>query len=1064
MSARRPSPPLSLFALSLLLVPALSAKAAAQAAEPQGDRPGPGPVETRTLDAALWEGLEFRSVGPSRGGRVTTVAGHPDRPGTYYAGSTGGGLWKTTDYGNTWRNLTDHAFATSSMGAVQVARSNPDVVYAGTGSDGIRSNVITGRGVYRSDDAGESWRFLGLREAGQIGAVQVDPRDPDRAYLAALGHPFGKNDERGVFRTTDGGESWEKVLFASDSVGAIDLELNPEDPDEIYATLWRGERKPWTIISGCDGSRCGDGIWKSTDGGETWRRLGNGLPEGLIGKIDLAVTPADPDRIYALVEAPEGEEGLYRSDDRGESWRLVNDREGLMNRPFYFTNVTAHPRAADELYVGNVRFFRSENGGESFERLSTPHADNHALWIDPERPDVMVQGNDGGATVTLDRGATWSRQTNQTTAELYQVDVDERFPYWLYAGQQDHSTIAVPSLPPARSAPGGGTTWWEAVGGCETGPIVPRPDDPSVVYGNCKGRFGRYSRRTGQEQNYWVGAQYMYGRNPAELEYRFQRTVPIEVSPHDPDVVYHASQYVHRTTDDGATWDRISPDLTARPPEHQVVSGGPITRDITGEEHFSTLYVVEESPLEEGLLWVGSNDGPVHVTRDGGESWTEVTPPGWEVDGRINAIDPSPHDPGGAIVTGYRFLLDDWRPYVFRTEDYGETWTRIADGTRGIPPDHPVRVVRQDPDREGLLYAGTEFGLHVSFDAGASWRPFQLDLPVTPVTDIEIHRKDLVLSTMGRGFWILDDLTPLHRITAASGRAPFHLFAPREAIRTRYDRTPGSYRHQAPHAPEYPEPGATLHYWLGEEPPGEVRLEILDADGEVVRGFSSDERGWAVTGADRMAAPGPGAGSRLQGPRLATSRGTHRIRWNFRYPGPLTSDGGRGRGPLATPGEYTVRLTVGGESRSAPLRVGLDPRVRAEGVTRDDLEEQLVLNLRIRDAISEGRRGDERISSLRERVEEARESGAVPPETASSLDARLQELHARLVTSGRGSYPPPMILDQLGYLYGMTTGSDQRPGADAVRRLGQLRERLDVVLDALEATGKRVRDRLADAR
>jgi photosystem II stability/assembly factor-like uncharacterized protein len=751
-------------------------------------------------EPALFADLTYRMVGPSRGGRVTAVSGIAEEPGTFYMGATGGGVWKTSDYGQSWVNVSDGYFETASIGAIDVADSDPNVVYVGTGSDGIRSNVITGRGVYKSTDAGQSWSFLGLRDAGQIGAVIIHPDDPDLVYVAAIGQAFAPNPERGVYRTRDGGASWEQILFVSDSTGAVDLEFAPDNPREIYASMWRAERKPWTIISG---AREG-GVYKTTDGGDSWAKLTNGLPGDLIGKSDLAVSAADPDRLYALIEAPDAERGLYLSDDRGASFRLVNTDSGLTDRPFYYCNVDADPSNADVVYVNSTRFYRSEDGGESFRRRSTPHGDNHDMWINPYDPNLYIQANDGGANVTRDGGGTWSTQRNQPTAELYQVDIDDRFPYWIYAGQQDNSTIAVPSLPP-YSAPGGATAHWKSIGGCETGPAVPKPGDPNIVYANCKGRFGRYNAETGQEKQYYVGAQNLYGHNPKDLNYRFQRVSPIEISPHDPNVVYHGSQHLHRTADEGVTWETISPDLTAFDPTRQMPSGMPLTRDITGEEHYSTLYAVEESPLTQGVIWTGANDGPVHVTRDGGRTWSEVTPDDLPPEGRVQSIEPSPHRPGKAYIAVYRYLLGDWQPYIYRTEDYGASWTRLTTGTNGIPADYPTRVVREDPDREGLLYAGTEFGMFISFDDGTHWQPFQLNLPVTPVTDIKVYRQDLVLSTMGRSFWIIHDISPLHELDRRVVSAQAHMFQPRDAYRMRY-----SSFGRGPADPEYPPAGAVI--------------------------------------------------------------------------------------------------------------------------------------------------------------------------------------------------------------------------------------------------------------
>lgn len=981
----------------------------------------PAPVDT-----LLFEGLAFRHVGPARGGRVTAVAGHAAHPGTFYFGATGGGVWKSRDYGQTWRPISDGFFETASIGAIRVAPSDTNIVYVGTGSEALRSNVILGRGLYKSADAGRTWTHMGLREAGQIGSVEVHPTNPDVVYAAALGNPFKPNLERGVYRSQNGGASWTQVLFVSDSTGAVDLELNPANPDELYAALWRAERKPWTIISG---DAAESGIYKSTDAGTTWTRLEGGLPSTLVGKIDLAVSPADPNRLYALVEAPDEEEGLYRSDDRGATFELVSDTAGLMSRPFYYTNVDADPSNADVVYVNNLALWKSTDGGGTFARIDTPHGDNHDIWINPDDPRLMVQANDGGANVSRDGGRTWTTQHNQPTAELYQLHVDDRFPYWLYAGQQDNTTIAVPSLPPAESAVGGLESYWKAVGGCETGPAVPKPGDPDVVYSNCKGRFGRFNQRTGQEQQYYVGAQNMYGRNPAALTYRFQRVVPIEVSPHNPNVLYHGSQFVHRTLDEGKTWETISPDLTAQPPGTQVVSGGPITRDITGEEHYSTLYVIQAAPLEEGVLWVGANDGPVHLTRDGGTTWTDVTPPDWPPMGRVQHIEPSPHAPGTAYMAGYRTLLGDFTPYLFKTEDYGQTWTRR---THGIPADFPVRVVREDPDRPGLLYAGTDFGLFISFDDGAHWQPFQRNLPVTPVTDIQVHRQDLVLSTMGRGFWILDNLTPLHQLHPEQTAAPLHLFQPRNAYRMRYrvfQRHPGD--------PSYPPPGALIDFFVPEVPDGPVTLEILDADGRQVRHFT-------YTGADAPEAEAPEAPfmhtrESKVGPvpqeGLDLTAGLNRFRWDLRYPGtwqPEQTE--RGDGPLAPPGTYQVRLTVADTTVAQPLNLRIDPRVAADGVTHEDLHAQWDLNMRIRDAISAARQ-------LAEDVKAVHTARAENNQDVTALD----RLHAALVNAEGGSYPAPMLISQLQYLYGMTTRADQRPGRDAYARYETLKAELEML-------------------
>ncbi len=997
------------------------------------------------FDSTLYRDMEFRTVGPTRGGRVTAVEGHRQHPQTFYMGAAGGGgVWRTTDYGNSWQNLTDgKGFKSTSIGAIEVADSDTSVIYVGTGSDGIRANVTTGRGVYKSSDAGETWQFLGLEDGGQIGAVEVHPENPDLVYVAALGHPFGKNEQRGVFRSNDGGQTWDKVLFLSDSTGAIDLELNPENPDEIYAGMWRGERKPWTIISGAAKE---DGIYKSTDGGDNWRKLEDGLPQGLMGKVDFAVTPANPDRVYALVEAPADKQGLYRSDDRGESWKQVSDKEEIMSRPFYFTNITAHPQDPDKVYVGNVRYWVSSDGGKTFERRSVTHADVHALWINPEQPNLQIQGNDGGATVTLDGGESWSTQYNQPTAEMYQVNVDNRFPYWLYSGQQDNSTISVPSLPPAESA-ATNQGLWHMIGGCETGPAVPQINNANIVFANCKGRFGRYNKETGQEKQYWVGAQYMYGRNPKELNYRFQRVSPIEVSPHDSSVVYHGSQFVHRTTNGGQKWETISPDLTAFKDKYQVASGRPINRDITGEEHYSTLYSIQVSPHNPDVIWTGANDGPVHVTRNGGEEWSNVTPDDLPPNGRVAAIEVSPHTPGKAYVTVQRRLLDDFHPYVYRTTNYGQSWILLTNGENGIPSDYPTRVVREDPDRKGTLYAGTDFSLFVSFDDGVHWQRFKQGLPVTPITETRVHKKDLVLSTMGRGFWILDNLTPLHQLSDQIVRSDYHLFQPRDAYRM-------DYWGGGSDVPKYPEAGAMIDFYVEEVPEAPLTLDIIREDGTLIRRFvgktdtnkSTNSRSTPKT---NMKTPGP---EKIGKPdSIKVQKGHNRFTWDLRYPDEtIPSEDeeeyfGVGAGPIAVPGKYKVRLKVGEWSQTRDLRLHIDSRVKKDGVSKADLQAQLELNLKIRDALGRAQRMAAEMDSLRSRMTTAVEEGNLSEDKAQSVKQNLEEVYRKLVTNDEGSYQPPMWIDQAEYLYYMTISADQRPGDDAYTRFDTLSNQLEKI-------------------
>ena len=1038
-AASSPSIPLRIFlaALALLCV------TGAQPVNSQAQRAAPAGND---YDSSLFQAMSYRMIGPSRGGRVTAVTGVASEPRTFYMGAASGGMWKTTDAGATWLPISDSAFAVGSIGAIDVAASNASVVYVGTGSESLRSNVSIGRGVYKSSDAGKSWTFAGLPKVGQIGAVRIDPRNPDLVYVAAVGNPFVPNPERGVFRTRDGGASWQRVLFISDSTGAVDLEFEPGNPSVVYAAMWRGVRRPWTIISGAHEG----GLYKSTDGGDHWTKLGGGLPTGLFGKANLAVTAADPQRVYALIEAKPGS-GLYRSDDAGTSWSLINSQPSLITRPFYYTTIAADPTNADVVYAGAESFFKSANGGKSFKRFPTPHGDNHDMWINPRDGQIMIQANDGGANVSVDGGHSWSTQYNQPTAEIYQVAVDNQYPYRVYGAQQDNTTLIVPSLPPGWPADDP-TQLWRVGPGCETGPIIPHPVNPDTVYGACKGQFSRMQLSTGQEQNYWVGAQYLYGFKPDELRYRFQRVSPMELSPHDPRIIYFGSQYVHRSTNGGVNWERISPDLTANDPTKQVVSGSPITRDVTGEEYYSTLYAIRESPLEKGVIWAGANDGPVHVTRDGGKSWKDVTPKGLPSGGRVQNIEPSPHRRGSAYIAVYRYLLGDFQPYIYRTNDYGATWTRLTDGKNGIAADEPTRVVREAPGREGLLFAGTEFGVYVSFDDGGQWRPLRLNLPVTPITDLRVFRHDLVIATQGRSFWIMDDITPLEQLTPRIAAAPAHLFEPRTAYRFRY-RGVGN----GPDAPQYTQPGAIIDYSLARASNGAISLEILDARGRLVRRFSSD----SAAGASSAEPASAGTAA------LERTPGLHRVTWDFRYPGAWNdAPSARGdRGPMVAPGTYKVRLSVASNGGGAPwigeqqLVVRADPRMIKSGVTQRDIEGQVAHNLRVRDEISRARRAAARIAAARKRLDGG--TGA----TADTL-LKLAVLDTALVTEPV-RYSQPKLIDQLTYLYGMTTSADQRVGRDAVERLQELERqlndivaRLDGVLGAAEShAGSRESDR-----
>ena len=989
-------------------------------------------------DSLLLSGMEWRHVGPNRGGRVTTVTGVPSQPNTFYMGVASGGVWRTTDAGATWRPLSDDHFDVASIGDIAVSLSDPNTLYVGTGSDGLRSNVSTGRGVYKSTNGGQSWTFVGLRDVGQIGAVRIHPTDPNVVYVAAVGNAFRTNPERGIFKTENGGRTWRKVLFVSDSTGAADVELQPGNPSTVFAVTSRAERKPWTIISG---AREG-GIYKSTDGGENWTRLRAGLPSGLIGKGNIGVTEANPNRLYLLYEAKPGG-GVYRSDDAGTTWTQTSSMAALIQRPFYYTTLTADPTNADVVYAGAEGFYRSEDAGKTFRPLPTPHGDNHDIWINPNNGNIMVQANDGGANVSLDRGRTWSTQYNQPTAEIYQVYVDNQFPYRLYGAQQDNSTLILPSLPLGT----GQDEEWRAGPGCETGPIMPHPTNPDTVYASCKGQYSRASLRTGQEKQYWIGMQSLYGNPGKELILRFQRVSPMEISPFNPGVLYYGSQYVHRTRDEGVTWERISPDLTWNPPERQQTpSGEPITLDVTGEEYYSTLYAIEESPIEQGVIWTGANDGPYHVTRNNGRTWEKVTPRDLPSGCRVGSIDPSRHRRGTAYYASYCYLLGHFAPYIYRTTDYGQTWTKLTTGSNGIAGDTPTRVVREDPNRQGLLYAGTEFGMYISLDDGATWQEFRQNLPVVPINDIKIHEGDLVIATQGRGFWILDNLTPLYSRTvanafanaAALSRTPAHLFAPRDQYRVRYS---GGGGRSDPAEPQYPQPGAQFDYYLPTVPQGDIRLDVLDAQKQVIRSFTSagaqPTRGAAERDPDEDMRPGRGGGG---APRLPKEAGLNRFTWDLRYPGPWnqqTRAASPGGGPTAVPGNYFVRLTVGEFTVEQPWELKADPRVVKDGVTIADMREQFDFGVKARNLVSE-------VNQLVAGVRQAKTRLGNATGAAADTLRMVTEIERQLVTPSI-RYSQPELQAHINYLYSITNQADQKPGRDWLERYDVLKKELDAL-------------------
>ena len=1042
----------------------------------------------------LVAGLHWRQAGPFRGGRSVAVAGHTSQPMTYYFGACSGGIWKTDDAGASWLNVSDGYFKTASVGAVAVAESAPNVVYAGMGESCIRGNVSHGDGVYRSDDAGESWRHLGLETTRHIARVRVHPNNPDHVYVAAFGHAFGPHEDRGVYRTLDGGATWEKVLYRDERTGACDLSMDATNPRTLYAAMWDAQRSPWSLVSGGPGS----GIFKTTDGGDSWVELTDnpGLPQGLKGRIGVTVSPARPQRVWAIVEAKEG--GLFRSDNGGDTWTRVSDNPELRQRPWYYMHIFADPVDPDTVYVLNLGMWKSTDAGTSFIQIPTPHGDNHDLWIDPANTKRMIEANDGGACVSFDGGVTWSSIYNQPTAQLYHVTTDTQFPFRIYGAQQDNTTITIPSYSD-RGAITEDDTW--PVGGGESGYIAVRPDDPDIIFaGSYATRMTRYDHGARQEVDITVWPEDPIGYGAEAMKYRFQWTFPIVLSPHDPDVLYVTGNHVFRSTNGGQQFAPISPDLTRGDPETLGPSGGPITKDNVSTEYYGTIFAFAESPVQPGILWAGSDDGRINVSRDGGESWTDVTPselPDWAL---ISIIDASPHDPATAWVAATRYKLDDFRPYLLRTTDYGATWQMV---TSGIPDDDFTRVVREDPAVPGLLYAGTETGLYVSWDAGDSWQQLsggaggngRRALPVVPIHDLIVHDNSLVIGTHGRSFWLLDDLAPVREWRAADGDAPATLFPIATTYRIKpvnswgrsgtvgyksYVNTGGSQvmgivraapdggtRFELLNAGENPDLGVTVHYALsGEKPVQDVSLSFWTAEGEQIQRFSLAE--------DQSKQP---AEMRLRG-----EPGLHRFVWDMRYPDATKIEGaalslywgGSTIGPVVAPGHYEARLEVGGNTYRQPFEVKRDPRVSA---TDDDLIAQRDLLLQIRDklgavheAVLASRKLREQIDAWAVRLRDAGKDDLIP--TLKQASEQLLAAEGELVESrSKGAADsfnyPPKVNSKLASLQGTVAYGDSHPPQQTYEVFDVLAAQADENLAALQkvvdAVTKDLNDKIAAA-
>jgi photosystem II stability/assembly factor-like uncharacterized protein len=1010
------------------------------------------------FDATAFRALEWRNVGPNRGGRSIAVSGTASRPHEYYFGATGGGLWKSGDGGATWLPLGDGQFRSSTVGAIGQCEANPDILYVGFGEVQYRGNIIPGDGVYRSTDAGATWTHVGLASStGQqmVGRVRVHPTDCDRVYAAVLGDPYGPNEERGVFRSQDGGRTWRKVLYRGPDAGAVDLVLDPRNAAVLYAGFWEVRRRPWLLWSGGEGS----GLFKSTDGGETWTELTRnaGMPGGIWGKVGVSVSAADPDRVYAIIEAEDG--GVFASDDAGATWERVSTDRNLRQRAFYYTRIYADPQDRETVYVLNVQFWRSRDGGRTWQSITVPHVDNHDLWIAPNDSRRMINANDGGANVSVNGGETWTGLL-YPTAQMYTLKTTSHFPYHICGGQQDNSTVCVPS-------DGDGTSWY-AAGGCESGWVTPHLRDPDIYYAACYGgQFSVYDRSTGQTRSIQVWPINPMGHSASELRERFQWTFPHVLSPHDSEVLYAGSQHLWRSTNRGHSWERISGDLAYGDPETLGPSGGPITRDQTSVEYYGTIFSIAPSPHDANTIWTGSDDGKVHVTRDGGATWHDVTPRELPKYSRVHYIDVSPQRAGTAYVAATRYRMQDIAPYVFRTDDHGRSWTKIVNGIRH--GDH-VRGVVADPVRAGLLFAGTENGVYVSFDDGASWQSLQLNLPVSPIHAIAIRDDDLIVATHGRSYYVLDDITPLRQLDARIVAAPAHLYRPANGIRSRAGIGHGDGRYFGGRSRQLN--GATVYYHLGETA-NEVKVEVLDERGTLIRDFTAHRAtdGAATTGTttpERFGAipsttRGPGIAPGFpRGDGGGTHAGLNVFRWDLRYPGATTFPGlimwaAGTQGPLAPPGSYQVRLTVDGQVvGTQPMRVEKDPRLTH--VTSAEFEEQFRLALQIRDRTSEANGAVLLIRDLRGQVEDrlSRTEDAAVRRSADALLASIGEVESAIYQVRLEARQDPLnypirLNNKIAALLGQVESADGRPTVQQYEIFEELSTELAAEITRLES-------------
>ncbi|SDG64625.1 WD40/YVTN/BNR-like repeat-containing protein [Psychroflexus sediminis] len=985
--------------------------------------------KTISFDESLYkDAIKWRNIGPFRGGRSSAVTGVSGEPNLFYFGSSGGGVWRTQDGGQTWANISDGYFG-GSIGAVAVSEWDPNVIYVGGGEKTVRGNVSYGYGVWKSVDAGKTWKQMGLENSRHISRIRIHPKNPDIVYAAVMGDLYKSSEERGVYRSKDGGETWERILFANANAGAADLTFDPTNPRILYASTWRIRRTPYSLESGGEGSD----LWKSTDAGDTWKKLSDneGMAKGTLGIIGVAVSPANPERVWAIVEADEG--GVFRSDNGGKTWKRINQSRALRQRAWYYSRIYADPQDENGVYVVNVNYHHSTDGGKTFTSSVAPHGDHHDMWIAPEDPSRMIMGDDGGAQVSFDGGANWSTYHNQPTAQFYRVTTDNAFPYRIYAAQQDNSTVRIAHRTTGSSI---GEDDWEPTAGGESAHIAPDPENPEIVYG---GSYGGYLTEYNHDNdevravNVWPDNPMGYGAEG--MKYRFQWNFPIFFSPHNPDKLYTASNHLHVSTDGGASWDLISPDLTRDDPTKLKSSGGPITQDNTGVEYYCTIFAAVESPYEEDLIWTGSDDGLLHVTKDGGKTWENVTPKGMPEWMMFNSIDPDPFTEGGAYVAGTRYKLGDYRPYLYKTEDYGKTWKKITDG---IDEGHFTRVVRADPKRKGLLYAGTETGMYISFDDGESWSPFQMNLPQVPVTDLTIKEDNLIAATQGRSLWLIDDLTPLHQLSDEVARRDFYLYQPMPS----YRMDGGAGRPSKTVGENHPGGVMVSYHLKALTDSTRVRLEFMDANEQLIRAYDTqpDKNKKEVALED-------------------IKKGGNRFVWDMRYQPASDFEGmilwwASMQGPKAMPGIYKVKITVDGESSEREFEILKNPKA---SMSIADMQAKFDFLMQVSSKVTEAHEAIADMRSAKAQIEEVSDrlksdqnmKGLV--EKAKEINEKITEVEKALYQTKNSSRQDPLnypikLTNKLAHLNSLEGMSDHAPTSQSVAFRKEVTSKIDAEL------------------